>query len=469
MSPRLIVGIVTTLLLAGCTGEEPPAPPTRPERPPVELPADRDGDALTAALRRIDMCKVLDRGATTAGIEGHTVRASSPSACEIRFAEGNRFPTALRVDNGFFSDRVTLPSTVIGGAKAYVYDDEPCDITFPVSFTTSIVIFAIGRTCAETEPLAGGVVSALADFDQVSTEPRWTACEVLHAAAGETSDDVGIDGCHDPERERRLTFDFPESFPYPRDQQEKVGDRTVWVSTGTELKESTCAVRWKPDHGPLVVTVGTRTCDEARAMVAPVDRVLRQPPPEAEPQRPLLYGPDEPDGPFAGACAYTDAVTSPDLCAPHLRVPVPGSGQDLVDAASTDADVACSMALGPVTEHFGDQMRAVVVNLGTTSTCYFVTPQRQLQINFSVARSTLADVNEKNDPTTRLAGHPGLVTECVADDFCGLTVAASTDAGRRGLLNLAIRAGPVRDAALIDAPERGERVLTDILRRYFDE
>ncbi|OLF04529.1 hypothetical protein BLA60_40270 [Actinophytocola xinjiangensis] len=465
MKRLLLAGCALVLAATGCTATPPPR--HEQEKPPaVALPADRDPRAVLSALRRIDLCAVLDRGATTAGIEGHTVRAVSPFACDLDFAEPRSFPVHLRVDPLPSGSRVTLPSTVIGGARAYVFSDGPCDVVLPVTFTVSIEIMDTGRSCAEAQPLLAGVVSALGDPDRVTTEPRWTACEVLSTAAvGHPSTDLGLDGCSDVPGKRGLWFDYPESFPRPKAQRGKAGDRSVWVST--DPSDSTCDVSWKPDDGPLAIIVRAATCDEALAMVAPVDRVLRQPPPEARPQRPLLYGPDEPDSPFAGACAYIDGLGSPEQCAPLTRVPIPGAGQQLVDLAADDVQVACSLALDPVTEHFGDQMRAVIVMTGDTPFCYLVTPRRQLEIGFTVSRSTVADERRDGARTTDIAGHRALVADCDVI-LCSVSVATSTDAEQQGVLSVTIRRGPLRGAEVPgDAGDKAQAVLGDIVRKHF--
>lgn len=466
MNRRLVVGIVLALLAAGCSGGESPAPPTRKERHPVELPSDRDGEAVLSALRRVDLCAVLDRGAAAAGIEGRTVRAGSPFSCEVDFAGGRSFPVQLKVDHLASRKRVTLPSTVIGGARAYVYNDGPCDILLPVSFTVSLEVIDLGRACEEAEPLVAGVVSVLGDPDLVTTGPRWTACEVLSEVIGEDPGaDLDLDGCLDVSGKRSLRFDHPDSFPPAKAQRGKAGDRVVWMVT--DPRDSTCDVGWKPDDGPLVVTIGGPTCDEALAMVAPVERVLGQAPPEAPQQRPLFYGPNEPDTPFAGACAYVADKTSPEKCAPTTRLPIPGAGQQLVDLAADDVDVACSLALDPVTEHFGDQMRAVILTRGDTYLCYFVSPLRQLEIGFVVSRSTVTDQRREGDRTTDIAGHRALVADCDAI-LCSASVATSTDAEQRGVLGLEVRLGPLQGAELpLDAGDRARAVLGDIVRKHF--
>lgn len=109
----VVAGLIAVLGLAGCSAEVPSADVV--EHPKAERPADRDERAVFAALAQLDFCAVLGAAAP-----GRQLLELHPSSCtagplEISMSVGERSD----------SERLSLPSRPIGGAKAYVRDNEP--------------------------------------------------------------------------------------------------------------------------------------------------------------------------------------------------------------------------------------------------------------------------------------------------------------------------------------------------------
>jgi hypothetical protein len=118
---------------------------------------------------------------------------------------------------------------------------------------------------------------------------------------------------------------------------------------------------------------------------------------QAVPGLALLYRPDEPDLPVAGACGYYSA--DPERCRPYAGVPVPGNRTDAIRAAAIDPHANCALALDAV-----PALRPVVDDrLG----CVFVEPTRTTRV---AVRLTPGRVGAGPDATgTTVAGLPAWI------------------------------------------------------------
>lgn len=473
---RLLAGAcVVVLALSGCTDDGPTAaPPPEIEQPEAELPKDRDERAVIAALRRIDMCAVLDAAVAAAGTAEYDLRAMSPTVCRTDLVGADAAYATVGVTSDVGSvKRLSLPAREIRGAKAYLdARDDRCAAYFPITFRLAVELAVDGGPCAYAEKLATGVADALADPARVSTEPRWEACELLRTSTDHRTLPVGdLDQCSEAENLAiTLQLRNPLVFPEHDAKRAQVDGLAVWVTSGTAAGSTYCWIDWAPGPGDLVVRLTATTCAEVEPLVRPVNRRLHEPPPDVAPQRPLLYPPSEPDRRFDGACAFADVGDArPDVCAPHVEVPVP-TGGDLLAEAEADPDVACELALDAVTERFGSRLQAVAV-ANRQAGCYFVMPERLVQLEFSVlSEATFGDLDLHDEREIDLAGHAAAVRhQRSPGEEYWYSVAASTDASEPGVLRLRLAQGPVQGATLTpDAVDKAEQVLADVVREHFE-
>lgn len=453
MTARVILLVVVWVaVVAGCTTpSEPPAPPPSTSR--QQGPRDRDTDAVLAALRRVDLCEVL---AASSGLPaGAQPRAPRPFGCVV----GSISVTVV----GFgHQERLSVPTQVVGDAKAYVQADG-CRVFLPVSFELAIEFSQPPGTCQGLTELAAAAVTVLADPEAARVAPRWDACSVLGEAL-DTRDRPklagnGLDDCTDHTTGRSISFaDDLVSTGEPRTAT--IGGKQVRIyeqdtSCDVYWRQGPFASRFAPDYQVVAVA---RDCDGSTALAESVMAVLAEPPPSgAEPQQPLFYAPDEPDSPWPGACAYAEGVSRPGRCEPHREVPVP---DDI--AKSFDAQVMCAVAVDAVGEHFGTQLLPVAVTDSGVNDCYFVEPERTIQLQFVVKSGPLS--REPDDRDVTIAGHPGYVT----GHRYRLSTSRETDT--QATVRLTVLTGPVVPA---DTPlpagtdEKAEAVLADVLEKYF--
>ncbi|MCT2583020.1 hypothetical protein [Actinophytocola gossypii] len=355
--------VVLFLVLAGCT-----VPVGSRPLPDPAVPVDRDQDAVLAALRLVDACAMVDGNVTALG----------PHRCQVR-AGGNEF--FIRMGVRFDEEDKSRPR-VLGGAKAYVdpLDRARCSAHLPVSFKLSIRFDVVRGPCAAVLPVVETAARRLPTLPPAELPMAdWDPCTLLAAALPTRLDHQldldrrgrhGMDGCvadaelPTPVPRIQLTLAYG---PDP-DSSDTVGGMPVAV----EPIGSKCEVSWT--NGPFgaaeqVVAVRAPDCDLAREIAA---GVLSTPPrpPSITPQDPLLYGPDEPDVPRTGPCAYIKLD-----CRPHEDTPLP---DDDIVAAAEDPDVACQLAREPVRERF-----PLVDPVITYDHCQFVTTSRAVTVGVS--------------------------------------------------------------------------------------
>jgi hypothetical protein len=191
--------------------------------------------------------------------------------------------------------------------------------------------------------------------------------------------------------------------------------------------------------------------------------VLASPPPDGASQDPLLYGPDEPDTPFPGACANLDPKVA-EHCRPHTDTRVPD------DVLHADADTQCAVARNAVAKHLGASLVPVAVDDGELASCYFVEPERQVQIRFRVEADPIDGIPEVfTVREAEIAGHPGYVEDAPDQKAYRVWVAVSNDPREGGGLSLTIDAGPARRDGQppADASAKAESIVADVLAAYF--
>jgi hypothetical protein len=175
----------------------------------------------------------------------------------------------------------------------------------------------------------------------------------------------------------------------------------------------------------------------------------------------LLYGPDDPDSPYPGGCAYVDRGDRTD-CAPYAGTSLPPD-DDIVSA--TDPNASCAVAMDAVATGFGAGMVPVTM----ADHCYFVSPERLFQVEFDVWPDALRDVTEPGPEQVTIAGHPGFVKPGQEPRTpYRVWLAAATSADRPGTLRFDITPGPLATGPLpAEVIAKVEPVLAEIVRQHF--
>ncbi|MGH3760578.1 hypothetical protein [Actinophytocola sp.] len=401
------------------------------------VPSRGDERAVLAALRQVDACALLDaRAARLSGFPtGSRPVALGPHRCDLRANDGARVSVRLGMS---FTARDRLGDfypRALGGAKAYVerWGNEPrsmCFLHLPVGRSLS-VRFAVFAGTAST---AGDLCAVAAAFGSVAARrlarpetlrpgadrpmASWDPCAVLGTAlddpygyhlSHESVGDYGIDGCvADPMRPPvgaaiRLTLGYGRA--HTGGVPKRIAGRRTVVSDAPRA----CTVQWS--NGPAgteteqLMELSAPDCPRAEQLVA---AVLRAPTTGSRvvPRHGLLYRPDEPDLPVAGACGYY--ATDPARCQPYAAVAVPGRKAELVRAATTDIYVNCAIALDAVRERVGATLRPVVDD---TVGCVFVEPTRTARVAVRLAPGRVRA--EQNATWTSMAGLPVQIVEWV--------------------------------------------------------
>ncbi|MCT2586429.1 hypothetical protein [Actinophytocola gossypii] len=260
---------------------------------------------MLAALRRIDLCAAVDPGVDS------RLTSADPFSCDVATTPN---PVKITVVTSSPASRRAMSARTVADAKAYV-TREPglnCRVVLPVSFEIGVSVDALGTqpSSALCDPaLRVATVLATALADPVQDEASWDACGAVRAAVAEREHEqvvpVAMDFCHFPDGSSQLRLRYETAPEYA--ERGAIGDTTVWIDEGEFAGERGCFVHWSlgssrtsyasPD-AELLASVSADTCPRAKELAETMVPVLAKPPPDdVTPQRPLLYGPDEPDLP----------------------------------------------------------------------------------------------------------------------------------------------------------------------------
>jgi hypothetical protein len=292
--------VVVAVLSAGCSG--PGTVPTREthsEPSTSGTPQGRDEKRVIDALRRLDMCAVLQ---AAVGV-GRDLRAYRPSEC-VTFDAAPEVD--LRVARLAADRRTSMTAKNVGGAKAYVQgSSSQCLVQLPVS-ADLVIVFSSDDTCAKLEPIAAEAVSVLSRPALLEGEPRWDACTVLRKAPDvDPGADENLDLCTDKKTLANVEFSYTTpGVPEEGWRRSTVDGVEVWTLDDRDPDAPSCTAEWSlgpapSDHadGELVASVGAIDCAKVTPLVAPLVAALKKKPDAGDPQRPLLYAPGEPDHP----------------------------------------------------------------------------------------------------------------------------------------------------------------------------
>jgi hypothetical protein len=468
--------------LTGCTSNDPPTPggsSSGAAHPRTAAPKDRDETAVLAALRRLDLCAVLRSAATTA--PAAQPRARDPFSCGMAGSPG----ASVSISQIGTDERLKLPVRAIGDAKAYVdyATRDTCLAYFPVSFELALK-FDVDRVKGDCGPAINGFLAAaattLTGSAALTATPQWDACGALAEALGDDADPraltwagTGVGAACERWEPSVAHLEFGYRNPLiGATRTETVGGVQVRVQEDDSTGRTVCWTAWQagPAGSPeLWAGVAAEDCGKAATLAKSVMTVLESPPPDVAPQRPLLYGADEADSPYLGACGNLERQIARH-CQPFVEMSVPNGRTAILRAAETDVDVHCAVALDAIRKHFGAQLVPVTVDDGEVSSCYFVEPERQVRIQFRIGADPVhgvADVFTVRD--AEFAGHPGYVENSPDRQAYRVWVGVSGDPADDGLLSLTVDGGPASRGAgpPADTAAKVERVITGILARYF--
>jgi hypothetical protein len=420
---RGIAAVVAVLTLGGCAGVAGQAEPELGAQQDVQHPADRPGDAVLAALRKLDTCALMS---------GQPVPLA-PHACRFTVGQdtveviaGNDFPFVYHYGN--------TPVTV-GGAKAYLQDmgryggNGGCFADIPVSFQLSVQVKALvgdnsaTKACDLAKTAAATVVSKLGNPDAVTVPASrlladWDGCSLLAKAVGQLPDKAKLELGNGKSRFDSCQVSQEGSFDQPAVQLEygtdplsgrgvkaqQVGDKTADVDGSL----SSCYVRWAVGpsgsdaaHNTVVAQVSLKDCGAATALAVKVQQALAGAAPSSDhPQRPLLYGANDPDSTAVGACAD---FHEQDGCVPYQPFTLPSSFQDWFPATEDSPAIGCAIAVDAVKAVYGDAFKPVVWG----QHCVFVEPTHAVVIIIDVSTSNIpARYGVQNDIYANQATNP---------------------------------------------------------------
>ncbi len=513
----------TPVSVSGATSAKPKGPQDMPKGPP-----DRDGKAVTAALRELDACALISPQAG-AGV-GYPANgqpfALGPHFCQL--LAGKQFDSdELTVTVGTLSgpvERFVEVPTMIGNTRTYVYTSDPnkpggrCQVSIPVSFVRAIRVQAQAAygtqkdTCAQAKAFAGAVLEKLANPDSVRVDPAkrplaaWDACALLAAGFGDeaagrkfdpsSTGDDGIDNCGSSQDTRAssgtstapkptgttkyetpviMGFDYSKDPATLKGQPKQIGGRQVLVNQSG----STCDMQWSmgpsgqsdPDLAHTVISLRVGDCAKGEAIITKALAAVGQAPSD-KPQRPLLLKQDEPDTGAIGACV--DFNPNYQGCIPAHDVPQLPAKDKLAQVADDDAAISCAIAKDPVRQKFGAEAQPVVYG----EHCFFVLPDHSALIEMTLSSKFRAGdygKSGKNRREVTVAGHPGIAFESGDAKFAieyDTYVALGKDVDQPGHLVGGVRLTKPRGAGT-DAPVDVSRaalvepILTEILQKYF--
>lgn len=512
----LAVGTVLLGSSVACSGDDSSADDSQPasleriEYANVDVPEDRAADAVGSALGSIDPCALIDPSGT--GVKhlstGSDVEALSPHACEV---SNGVVRVSARIGAAFSTeDRYNAGLESIGGAKAYVVvptgDPMLCQVALPVDFTHSIMFvgsysFADNRdACDNAKAFARAAAKRLEQPDSVAHAKgpaNQTACDILRPAVDLNDEtelrsgsdfEQGIDQCGvwenvdegglqpaAPNVELSIEYSDPAFLDYYK----KAG--TVH---GRQLRAHDCTLAWNERKVPGSIAtdqvvrfeIDAQSCNKAKRLTADITKIIDQGrvAKPADPQRPVLYAPGEPDAPAAGACI--DVMDSAESkCHPYEKTDAPTDGKETIEAANADPNVNCAIAAEAVEEHFGSNLRPVTAQRGIgqldtpARMCGFVEESHAAQVWVGVSEGSMSESagseiggQPAHDETTASAGERTISVALGEEDEPGYLYGEV-------LVRPAREDGDFDDSPVDEAPlQKLDEAMTDIVDDHFN-
>ncbi|HKS48013.1 MAG TPA: hypothetical protein VJT49_23455 [Amycolatopsis sp.] len=435
---------------------------------------------------------------------------SGPHACALltdpkwtpAYPGESRISLAVGVENG--SDhRFLQKPVVVGGAKAYEISGESgrdCVLDLPVSHTFSIELrmdrSSGTNACEFVEDYGARAVAKLANPDTFSVDTAkrpfsaWDGCAFVAKLFGQnlTGYTLAPDGTEDPfsgcratSREQTragLKAGYDKWRPNRGDRLTRIGDKDAIVRDG-----GNCDVLWHQGpsgsanewFGSLIFDLVAEDCATATRLAAEAIQLAGQAPESGavQPQRPLLYGPDENDTGKVGACV--DLINSD--CSPYRGgITVPPTFEAAANASRVNQAVQCEAFQEAVKAAYGETLAPVT--WGTH--CMFVEPTHTLLVYVDIDgqnRPAEYGTGSSNwiDRQVKQVGGKQAVTFRTADGAeYDVYYSPYNEISRRGNLHLHLQAYPPRGVRYENAvpldpvrTELAERVVALVDRKYF--
>ncbi|RBM17941.1 hypothetical protein DI005_20645 [Prauserella sp. PE36] len=488
--------------------------PDVPEETRTPRPPDRDLAAVTAALRAIDPCQLIDPGLTKEADAGVVVPAG-PHACTMVLKEDpRRHGEVIEARVGVVSthaERFRAAPQTIAGAKAYQFQEVDeyaslCTVTIPVSHARAIeMIYEVPwhdtDTCSVATRFANAAVEKLRQPDSVAfTGQRppfagWDGCSLLarllgDKAASQTLTPTGLydpfAGCETPLEKNAEAAHVSLEMHYgttdlilgdPR----QVGDITLFVHDTANY----CKVSWitpsgtgVEDFAHVIFEIQAKECDTATPLAQQAIGLIDAHPegPATAPQRPLLYGPDERDTEAVGACVDLGVLGGLEDCEPYQEVTLPERPDEILAAARTSRHVQCGVFLDAVRAVLGDTFQPVTWG----QHCFFVNPEHTLEVlvNVDPSNSPAPYGSNSSIHTDRhkieIAGKAAITYWNHSRDSYDIYLSPHDDLGAAGNLHIGLRARHPRGVDNIDPPEvpaqavdDATAIMTQVVQTFF--
>ncbi|PKV95098.1 uncharacterized protein DUF3558 [Amycolatopsis echigonensis] len=474
-------------------------------------PQGRDAAAVTAALRAIDPCALVDPAvARQVGNPNAVTIAKGPHACFL-VAGANYEPgdPGVTVKVGEYSEQLLryfgFPTT-IAGAKAYQYSETAkhptCRMEFPVSFELAIefsysVTGGDGDVCPVVRRYAEAAVPRLRNPAAIAPAQRpysaWDGCTLLATALpGDEAKKYRyrVSGSKDPlagcetydSSAQKVGPKIEMFYDTPADltgsQPRSIAGKNVGMTTLGDH----CQAKW--DAGPagnqnkwfadVTVQVEDSSCDAAAALAEHVMGLATGQPGQVAPAKEVLYGPGDNDTGARGACIDLAVTGSVPDCEPYQQVTVASSAQQIMADAAINRNVQCAVFNDAIVALYGKQFTPVTWG----SHCFFVDPKHELMIQ--------VNVNPKDAPGDYGQGSPGRRETTIAgkaaveytDDHnteYDIYLSPTNDLRAHGNLHIKVEGQPGRGKDMPDAyntlpPEAlstAEKAMAQTVEKYF--
>jgi hypothetical protein len=526
-----IVTLIACLALTSCTtttNDRSSAPaqestgtsPAEPERMP--RPADRDPQEVSVALRQLDACGVFDLDAATAAdMPKPTLLPTGPHSCML-VPTANYTPAVHGVEvmvgdgsNQFF--QYNGAPVTIGGAKAYEYRHDTtsklCQLFFPVSFTRAITFeydtFSDIDTCQVLRQVAEAAVPRLRSPDTITVDTAtrpfaaWDGCLFLAQLLGpdaqnytyqpgsghdpfsgcETTRLPDSPGSSDTATTPQLEVAYDQTPTPGADSRQIGGGKTAEVRTYGR----SCSLIWnQADSGTgnqwyaaMVFKLTAATCDTAAQLAGQAVQLAGEAPSDAsaQPQRPLLYQPDDPDSAAIGACIDFGVTGGQADCEPYHPVPVPQGTDQIMTAAATNRNVQCAVFTDAIKTHLGPTLNPLTWG----AHCFFVEPTHTLLVLVNVDPDNApSDYGNATDlytdrQETSIDGKPAITFWDKHKTSFDIYLSPNNDLARKGNIHIQIEAlrgrghNGERNEITLDATkaDTAKQVITQVSQTYF--
>lgn len=527
-----IAALIACMVITGCTttvaGQPRPAEVSADhpggEPPKTPPPTDRDPQAVTVALRQLDACAVIDLNAAKAG---GTPEASllpiGPHACMLAptasYSPGDH-GVEVRIGDGSndFFQYNGKPVTV-GGAKAYEYRDysdisRRCDLYLPVSFTRALTfkydVFTRDNidACQVVRQVANASVAKLQNPDALTVDTAkrpfsaWDGCFFLATLLGQDAENYTYkpDGVRDPFSGCKTTQKKTEASQSKLDQSTTPALEIAYDQVPTAPKQGrqiggkladvssysgSCKLTWNQAdsatgnkwYAALVVKLTAATCDSAAQLAEKAVQLAASAPSDAsaQPQRPLLYKPEEKDSAAVGSCVDFGADPGHANCEPYHEVSVPQGTDKIMAAAAKNRNMECAVFADAVKAQFGPDFKALTWG----EHCFFVEPTHTLQLRVNVDPKYVpsdygkgAVYTERQE--TQLGGKPAVTFWNKSKTNFDIYLSPFNDLNREGNVHITVealrgRGDGSRTTVTLDQAkaDTGAQVITQVTQKYF--